>query len=137
MRAREAIKRHFNKVCLPYPVFHDFKPDEKYLQETFHDTRILLRWNRARKVAQIWYDAPSGLYCVLSVEEPYSREKAGWLLRQHEKSKRQAAEMYCRQMESYEKKTDEQIAETVGHTADAVRSWSVGKVTTSGKGLTI
>lgn len=114
----------------------DFEPDEKRLQAEF-DKRTLLRWNHQIGKAQVWYDAPSGLYCVMTIEAPYSISKVIWILKHRQQDRRQMAQMYKEQSQAREKESEEKIDDTVGHTADALRSWSVGKVTASGKGLSI
>ena len=134
MKTREAVRRYFNKYTTLSPVFHDYAPDQKRLHTEFDD-RTLLRWDCLTKTVQVWYDAPSGLYCVFSIEPPCSIQKVIWLLKERQKSKRQALKAYQDFKEARERESDEKIAEVVKPTVDAIRSWSIGKLTTSGKGL--
>ncbi len=134
MKLRETVKEYFHKYTSLSPVFHDFTSDQEHLQEEFDD-KTLLRWNHLTKSLQVWYDAPSGLYCVLAQEPPLNICKIIWLLKESQKSKRQALGAYRDYKEAQGKEVDEKIDKTVKETADALRSWSVGKVTTSGKGL--
>ncbi len=112
----------------------DFTSDEKRLQNEF-DNRTLLRWNHQVQKAQVWYNAPSGLYCVMSIDAPYSISKVIWLLKRRQQKSKEALKMYTDHLARRKKEDNEQIAGVAAHTADAVQSWSVGKLTTSGKQL--
>lgn len=131
---RPKSRRFFHENTCYRGAGHDFEPDEKRLQNEF-DRRTLLRFNHQIGKAQVWYDAPSGLYCVMSIEAPYSISKVLWLLKRREQNKRQALQMYEDHLAARQKEDDEQVADVAAHAADAVKSWSVGKITTSGKGL--
>ena len=134
MVRKKSSRRYFWKHTSLRGAGIDFEPDEKRLQNEF-DKRTLLRWNHQIGKAQVWYDAPSGLYCVMSIEEPYSISKVIWLLKRREQNRRKARQMYQDHLAQRTKEDDEQIADIADHTADAVLSWSKGKVVTSGKGL--
>lgn len=132
---RPKSRRFFHEnTCCHIGAGRDLRPDEKRLQCEF-DNKTLLRWNHRISKAQVWYDAPSGLYCVMSIEAPYSLSKVLWLLKRREQNKRQALQMYEDHLAARQKEDDEQVADVAAHATDAVLSWSKGKVTTSGKGL--
>lgn len=133
-KTREIVRRYFNKYTSLSPVTHDLTDDQKRLQAEFDD-RTLLRWNYLTKTNQVWYNALSGLYCVLSQEPPLCLGEIFQFLRERQKTKRQALKAYQDYKEAQEKEVDGKIAATVGETTDALQSWSVEKVTTSGKGL--
>lgn len=134
-RARQTVRKYFNTHCFLSPVFHDFTPDQKRVQEELNDNRILLRWNHLIGQAQVWYDAPSGLYCVFNIEGQYSPAKAIRILKEKQKTGRQMLKVYQDMKEREKREEEYKIAQTVEPTADALGSWSKGKVTTSGKGL--
>jgi len=111
---------------------HDLEADQKRLQETFFDTHLKLRYNHLKKYVQVWYDAPSGLHCLLNIEGSYSIAWAIRKLRERQRTKKQLAEMYLAQLEAREKKTEDKINELAQETAEVVRKHAVGKVTVSG-----
>lgn len=134
-KTQGAIRRHFHRHTQLSPVCHDFEPDEKRLKSELYDDRLRLRWNVLIGKAQVWYDAPSGLYCVMNVDAPYSVEKVIGILRRRQREKRRLAKEYKDLTEGQEKESDAKIADVSNHVADAFGDWAVGKVTTSGKGL--
>jgi hypothetical protein len=78
------------------------------------------------------YNAVNGLYCVMNVNPPYSIGKVIGILRERQRSARQA---YEQQMKEWDAEEEKKIDDTVGPCADAFAMHAKGKVTSSGKGL--
>ena len=87
------------------------------------------------KCCQVWYDAPTGLYCVMNIDAPYDVAKVESILRTRQRSARQLKEMYEDKMAEWDAESEKKMDDAVGPTADAFGMHAVGKVATSGKGL--
>lgn len=127
------IKEYFAKYTTLHPsCMHGLEPDQKRLQDTFSDTQLKIRYNRLKKCVQVWYDAPSGLHCLLNMEGSYN---LGWAireLRERQRTKKQLAEMYTAQLEARDKSTKDKIDALARETAEVVGKHVAGKVTVSG-----
>lgn len=136
MSVQSKIRGYFNKYCRLDSVFGDFTKDEKRLQDEFDDERLKFRYNLKLGFCQVWYDADR-LTVLMNLEHSPNVCKAIWELKRRQKSRRELLEWYEEHQRNVDQVSQDKINDTVGTVADAARSWSVGKVTTSGKGLTL
>lgn len=129
---KQQIKAYFNRYTYAAED-KDKKDEQKKLKETFHDERLLLRYNGLINQWQLWYSTPYSLYVIFNAEWPFNIDRIIYKLRQRQKKRRELLAMYEAQQERQEKTFDDKNKELARETAELVRDHKVGKVSTSAR----
>jgi hypothetical protein len=98
------------------------------------DDRIDLRWDEKNQRWIVYYDAPrSGTYIVTTVEPCISiGAKVVSILRQREEARYSAKQKWLDMERERMEKQKATEKDTISEVKDGLRSYSIGKVTTSG-----
>jgi len=126
----QLIKQYYHKFTRrPRYLGISYWDWQKRLRGAFGDESLDLRWNILDHNWQVWYES-SPPYIVLTNEANCEAiSKIIHLLKERQQTKKQMAEMWEKQLARQKKEEDDKIADVSGPMADALRSWSVGKVT--------
>ena len=102
--------------------------DEKRLQEYFQDTKIKLRWHIVDRQVQVWYNSPSGVYCVLVLDRPYDICRAIKKLEVRQQTPAKMIEDYERMILDREDALTENVKQISGPVADALTMYHKNRV---------
>lgn len=128
-----AASKYYNQYTCPAGTQSSrFAEDEKYIQEKFNDKRIKLRWDYLGKKCAVWYEAPSGLYCVHSIDPPYNIYKAIKSMEARQRTGKQMAAEYKKHSKELERRSDDKIAQVAGEIASVADKRRKGLITVSG-----
>lgn len=124
--AKDPAKWMFHKETRPAKEFgYDW---EKRLQDHYNDKKVLLRWHLPSKAVQVWYDAPSGVYCVISLDRPFEMCRAIKQMDEIQKSPKKMIEEFEAMMEQRERDLDYKVKQISRPVAEALEGYHKGRV---------